>query len=238
LKIELVLRRDLTIETSHTSFKMTQPSLDTTFDTSLIDLAAEHSFSTTESLPSEKGINSTEKEKVRGEGSFPISEPITRPTLVLAKGDQLPDVIDSFISLLQVGKAHDHPRVGIILEENNSVLENRLTRWLSPRATTVSVSSPLGCFPSTTNATYMDQFDGMITTLNSVTIAVQSCLLNIRSMISLKGVVLFITQTKSSGQATGEVDTDRNEEDSSFSGRQLSELRLIAANVGFDFIEF
>src|ERR1700753_2453191 len=98
---------------------MTQPSLTTTFDTSLIDLAPNQSFSTTESLPSEKDLRA-DSQKV--EESAAISSAIEidsrdAPLIIVVVEDQCNEYIPQFLSIAQQRKRENHLRIATLDQE-------------------------------------------------------------------------------------------------------------------------
>jgi hypothetical protein len=171
---------------------MTQPSLTTTFDTSLIDLAANHSFSTTESLPSEKDFKLDNQRSDEPASASSVVEVYARdvPIIMIVKGDKCLQRIPQFVTLTKQRANKDGIRVAILDEETNDDLKNRVNQCLLESASVVSIqlrSNNSQIMPSTSN----NCFDGLLTIFKPGKLSLNTYFTALRTRINPSGVVLL-----------------------------------------------
>src|ERR1700753_1862614 len=104
---------------------MTQPSLTTTFDTSLIDLAADQSFSTTESIHSEKDLpsDSTKPDKQPTVSSALEAASTDGPFFIISKRGQIQKHLLQFLDLLKQSRADSRLQIAIASQAAGAVFK-------------------------------------------------------------------------------------------------------------------
>jgi hypothetical protein len=171
---------------------MTQPSLTTTFDTSLIDLAADQSFSTTESLPSEKDLKleSRRFEEREAASSAIETDNGKAPLIIVVIEDQCHESIPQFLSAAQQRKCENHLRIATLDQEKEDSSRKHLTQWLPELASVITIQRELNISQAQTSSS-KPGFDGVFAVFKPNELPLNTYFGALKSYIHANGVVLL-----------------------------------------------
>lgn len=182
---------------------MTQPSLHTTFDTSLIDLAAPASFSTTESWPSEGG---TKTESIsEPNASTQTAEPargaqLIAQSIIIASSQNDAEAIGQFTSLLRSATPEASLHIGILgqcidfemytsmqpILPHSTISEHQSITWIMHN--NLQERTPLSL-----------KFDGLVSSIEAGPIAINTQLIRLNGLLQPHGCLLIILDGETQG---------------------------------------
>lgn len=201
---------------------MTQPSLNTTFDTSLIDLAASASFSTTESWPSDQG---TKTEQVSEHSNFTqtagpsLADPLESQFLIIASSQDDDEASSRFTDLIYSHKTQGTPlRLGILDQCINSEIYEGIRSMIHYPTVSNEQSSPWNRQGREAETSVNLKFDGLIASIQPGPLAMDSQLSQLKSLLQPDGCLLVVIDGKAQGI-------------------QSRDVKLAAQGIGFRVVE-